>query len=89
MKKIKFEWLVKAQYAFMRMFEAQDEDYPDYRIVRINERAMNHWIGKMTQDKEEYLKIYDIIHNGSFNTADRTFKPMIEKLKEIGFEVER
>lgn len=88
MKKIKFSWLVKAQGAFMRMFEAEDEEYPDYRVVRANERAMDYWIGKMTQDKEEYQKIYHIISSGSFNTEDYGFKTMCQKLEEIGFEIE-
>ena len=88
MKKIKFSWLVKAQNAFMRMFEAEDEEYPDYRVVRANEKAMDYWIGKMTQDKEEYSKIYHIISHGSFDTQDYGFKTMCQKLEEIGFIVE-
>lgn len=87
MKRIKFEWLVKAQNAFMRMFEAEDEEYPDYRKVRANERAMDYWIGKITQDKEEYGKIYHIISSGSFDTRDYSFKSMCDRLEEIGFEV--
>ena len=89
MKKIKFLWVAKAQAAYMRMFEALDEDYPDYRAVKANERAIEHWIGKMTQDKEEYFKIYEIIESGSFDIEDHTFKPICNRLRELGYEIER
>ena len=86
---IKMSWLVKLQRATIRLFEAEDceWEYVDRNAVTGLNRSINHWLGKMTDDKEMQQKIYDIIINNNFNTDDMTFKPICDALRGLGFTI--
>lgn len=89
MIKIKFSTIVKIQKATIRIFEEDSEPgYVDYRIVKSNERAIQHYLDTITSDKEVQSKILDIIESNNFNTKDITYKPICDELRELGFEVE-
>jgi len=87
MKEIKMSWIVKLQHATMRLFAAQDEDYPDGRAIRSNERAIQHWLDKMTNNIDEQRKIHKIVEEQNWNTTDLTFKPICDRLRTMGFTI--
>lgn len=86
--KIKLSLIVKIQRATVRLFEAQDDDYPDGRAVRANERAIQHHLNKITDDKEKQREILDIIERENWNTTDITYKPICDNLRALGYEIE-
>lgn len=86
-KQIKLYWIMKIQSATIRLFEAEDDCYPDGRAIRANERAIEHWLDKITTDKEERRKILDIIEHENWNTQDTTFKPICDRLRALGYEI--
>ena len=47
MKQIKLYHIVKIQSATIKLFEAEDDDYPDGRAIKANERAIQHWLDKI------------------------------------------
>lgn len=87
MKKILFKTIVEIQALTIEKFNAEDEDYPDYRVVRAKERAIYNRLSKITDNKDMQEKILDIIEKCNWNTQDRTFKPICDKLRELGFEI--
>lgn len=87
MKKIKMSLVAKIQIATMKIFYAEDEDYPDWRVVRANERAIDHYLSLITDNKEEQIKILRAIEKENFNTKDRTYKPVCDNLRVLGYEI--
>ena len=87
MKKILFKTIVEIQALTVEKFNAEDEDYPDYRVIRAKERAIYNRLSKITDNKDMQEKILDIIEKCNWNTQDRTFKPICDKLRELGFEI--
>ena len=87
MKQINAYYIAKVQAATMRLFEALDDDYPDGRAVHANERAIQHWLDKMTDDEDEQREILRVIERGNWNTEDTTFKPIFDKLRALGYEI--
>lgn len=87
MKQIKLYHIAKIQSATIRLFEAQDDDYPDGRVIKANERAIKHWLDKITTDEAEQRKILDIIERQNWNTSDYSFKPICDELRKLGYEI--
>jgi len=87
MREIKMSWIAKLQHATMRLFAAQDEDYPDGRAVTTNERAIQHWLSKMTTDIDEQRKIHEVVERNNWNTKDLTYKPICDELRALGFTI--
>jgi len=85
--KINLLFIAKIQSATIRIFEEQDSDYVNGRVVSANERAINKWLGKITPDKAEQIKILDIIEKNNFNSDDYTFKPICDELRALGYEI--
>ena len=88
MKQINAYYIVKLQAATMRLFEAEDDWHPDYRAVRANERAIQTWLDKITDDEDEQREILRIIERGNWNMEDTTFKPIFDELRALGYEIE-
>jgi len=86
-KQIKLYHIVKIQAAYMREFEALDDDFPNRQAVMANERAIQYWLNKITDNREEQINIFRIIKDGSWDTADTTFKPICDRLRELGYEI--
>ncbi len=86
-KQIKMYHIAKVQHATIRLFEAQDENYPDMRVVRANERAIQYWLDKITKDEEEQRKILDVIERQNWNMTDSSYKPICNELRKLGYEV--
>ncbi len=86
-RQIKMSTIAKIQRCTMRIFEAQDQDYPDNRIVASNERAIQHYLDDITSDTNEQCKILNAIESENFNTKDYTYKPICDNLRALGYEV--
>lgn len=87
MKQINAYHIVKIQAATIRLFEAEDDWCPDYRAVRANERAIQHWLDKITDDEDEQREILRVIESNNFNREDKTFKPIFDGLRKLGYEI--
>lgn len=85
---IKLEYIVKIQRATMRIFEAQDQDYPDNRIVANNERAIQHYLNKITPNVDYQKEIVRTIEKHNFNAQDLTYKCICNELRDLGYVVE-
>lgn len=87
MKQIDGEYLVKLQAATIRKFAAEDSDYPDCQAIRANERAIQKWLDKITDNADEQRRILDVIERGNWNMKDTTFKPIFDELRALEYEV--
>ena len=85
---VKLEYIVKIQRATMRIFEAQDQDYPDNRTVAVNERAIQHYLNKITFNIEYQKEIHETIERNNFNAKDLTYKCICDQLRALGYKVE-
>ena len=88
MKKIYAGYIVKIQAATIRKFAAEDCDFPDGRAVKANERAIQKWLDKITDDTDEQRQILDVVERGNWNMEDTTFKPIFDELRALGYEIE-
>ena len=86
-KEINLIDIAKLQKLYIDIFEEEDCDYPDYRIIRNKEKAVERILNKITNDEEEQRKIYDIIVHESWNMNDRTFKPICDGIRALGYKV--
>lgn len=87
MKRINAFYIVKLQAATVRKFEAEDSDYRDWRAIRANERAIQTWLDKITDNADEQRQILDIVERGNWD-EDITFKPIFDGLRALGYEME-
>ena len=87
MKQINAYYVMKLQAATMRLFDALDDDYPNWRAIRANERAIQKWLDKITDSADEQRQILDVIEHGNWNMKDTTFKPIFDELRALGYEV--
>lgn len=85
--KIMFKDIAKIQRLYMDIFEEEDSDYVDYRVVRNKEKSVYRILNKYSSDPEEQKKIYDIIASGSWDSEDYTFKTISNHIRELGYEV--
>lgn len=85
---VKLEYIVKIQRATMRIFEAQDQDYPDNRTVAVNERVIQHYLNKITFNIEYQKEIHKTIERNNFNAKDLTYKCICDQLRALGYKVE-
>ena len=88
MKKIYAGYIVKIQAATIRKFAAEDCDFPDGRAVKANERAIQKWLDKITDNADEQRQILDVVERGNWNMEDTTFKPIFDELRALGYEIE-
>ena len=69
------------------IFYEEDEDCPDRRIIVKKEKAVQRILDKITNNKGEQLAIWGTIQRESWNIEDKTFKPICDKLRELGYVI--
>lgn len=79
-KTIDFQILAKVIRDLDRIFDADMEDYPDYRTIRANERAIDRWFEKMGADDQMKKDIYD-----THVRFDPTYEAQCDKLRAKGY----
>ena len=87
MKQIDAEYIVKLQAATMRLFDALGDNHPNWRAIRANERAIQKWLNKITDNADEQYQILGVVEHGNCNMKDTTFKPIFDELRALGYEV--
>lgn len=87
MREIKLYNIAKIQHWYIQIFEEEDSDYPNYRRIAIFNRAIDRKLNEITDNKEEQRKIYNIIIHQSWNMNDRTFKPICDDLRKLGYTI--
>lgn len=87
MNEIYISQIKKIAILCLEVFEEQDNVYPDMRIVRNKERAIQNTLKTISKDEEEQRKIYDAIEKEIFNYEDCTYKPMCNNLRALGYTV--
>lgn len=87
MKQIDFKLIIEIQRLIIQKFEIEDDYFVDYRIVRAKERAINNRLSKITSNKKEQGKIFDIIEKGSWRTDDLSYKCICDELRALGYEI--
>ena len=85
--KINLKDIIKIQHLEMEIFEEEDQDYPDNRIIRNKERAIFNTLNKITMDWDKREQIRDCIYKNMWNTEDLTFKPICDSLRSLGYEI--
>lgn len=65
----------------------EDEDYPDGRIISNKEKAAQKILNKITDRKFNQIEIWEVIQIKSWDTTDRTFKPICDRLRNLGYEI--
>lgn len=80
--KIKLKDIVKIQRLEMEIFEEEDRDCPNNRIIRNKEGSIFKTLNKITMNWDEREKIMDCIYKNILNTKD-----LADELKVLGYEV--
>ena len=86
-KTIPLETIVKIQHLTIKLFEAQDDDYPDGRVIKVYERNIKHHLDKITNNESEQDKILQAIEQGNWDPNDLSYKPICDRIRALGFEV--
>lgn len=75
-KVIHMYYLNKIKNCTLRIFEAEDDDYPNRHIVSANERAIDYWLAKANINSREYQA--ELLYNINWTCDD--CKTRLEKL---------
>ena len=87
MKQIQARDVKIINYLLVEIAELEQEEYIDRRSISPKERKIDRILKTITEDKEEKKAIYRAINKETFNTNDYTFKPIVDNLKKIGYEI--
>ena len=87
MKSIQARDVKIINYLLVEIAELEQEEYIDRRSISPKERKIDRILKTITEDKEEQKAIYRAINKETFNTNDYTFKPIVDNLKKIGYEI--
>lgn len=85
--KIELKDIKKLQHLYIDIFTEEDEDYPDKRIISNKERAVQRILDKITDKRFNQIEIWKVIQLESWNTTDNTYKPICDRLRELGYEI--
>lgn len=87
MKQIKLSTIAKIQRLYIKQFAELDQDRPDYRVVYMYDRNIGKYLRSITEDIKEQNIIYEAITTGSWDTRDLSYKPICDKIRNLGYEV--
>ena len=85
--KIKLKDIAKLQHLYIEIFTEEDEDYPDRRVISNKERAVQRILDKITDKRFNQIEIWKVIQLKSWDDIDNTFKPICNRLRELGYEI--
>ncbi len=87
MRDIKLVDIAKLQHYYIEIFNEEDSDYPNYRRIGQFNRHVDKILNKIIDNPREQKKIWDIIVHQSWNMTDRTFKPICDDLRALGYTI--
>lgn len=76
---------MKITNLWLDIFYEEDSDYPDYKVIKPKERAIDRVLESITSDKEEQKKVYKTITKKIFSTE--TYKPICDDLRKLGYAI--
>lgn len=79
-KIIHMYYINKIKTAKLKIFEAEDDDYPDLKTLRANERAIEHCLEK-ANIKDNKLR-EELLYNIQWTNDD-----WVSRLKELGWTI--
>lgn len=85
--KIELKDIKKLQHLYIDIFSKEDEDYPDHRVINNKERAVQRILDKITDKRFNQIEIWKVIQLKSWDDTDNTFKPICNRLRELGYEI--
>lgn len=85
--KIELKDIVKLQHLHIDIFTEEDEDYPNKRIISNKERAVQRILDKITDKRFNQFEIWKVIQVKSWDTTDDTYRPICNRLRELGYEI--
>jgi len=77
MKTIKMSVLNKIKICSLRIFEAEDDDYPDRRIVARNQRTIDNLLKNYTEEER-----IELVNNIRWEVSNCSLK-----LEQLGWEI--
>lgn len=86
MKKAKRIDLEKLIYGVARLFEAQDDEYTDRRTMAARERAVCHYLEKITSSVEEQRKIREAAEHSLWTW--KVSEVLEKQMRNMGYEIE-
>lgn len=84
---IKLKDIKRINKYLIEIFEEEDSSYPDYRIIRPKENAIDRILNKITKDDKQQKEILSIIDKHTFNMEDFTYKPICNDLRKMGYKI--
>ena len=87
MKQIKARDVKIINYLLVEIAELEQEEYIDRRSISPKERKIDRILERITSDKKEQRAIYRAINSETFNMNDTTFKPIVDNLRKLGYEI--
>ncbi|CAM3252512.1 hypothetical protein STFE110948_06965 [Streptobacillus felis] len=87
MIKIYLNQIAQIYNLLLEIFEEEDSDYVDYRVIKNKERSIDRTLLKITNNKEKQIEIYNIIRKDLFNFEDNTWKSLCDDLRSKGYEI--
>lgn len=85
--KIELKDIQKLQHLYIDIFSEEDEDYPDHRVINNKERAVQRILDRITDKKFNQIEIWKVIQIQSWDATDNTFKPICDRLRNLGYEI--
>lgn len=85
--RIELKDIKKLQRLYIDIFSEEDEDYPDNRVINNKERAVQRILDRITDKKFNQIEIWKVIQIKSWDTTDNTFKPICDRLRNLGYEI--
>ena len=85
--KIELKNIVKLQHLHIDIFTEEDEDYPNKKIISNKERAVQRILDKITDKRFNQIEIWKVIQVKSWDTTDDTYRPICNRLRELGYEI--
>lgn len=77
----------KINNLYLEIFYEEEDDFPNRRIIKRNEKKIDEILEEITIDKKEQNKIYEAITSESFNTNDITYKPICDNLRKLRYTI--
>ena len=87
MKQIEARDVKIINWLLVEIAELEFEEYVDRRRISPKEKKIDRILERITSDKKEQRVILEAINKETFNTNDYTFKPIVDNLKKIGYEI--
>lgn len=84
---IELKDIIKLQHLYIEIFCEEDEDYPDRRAIRAKEKAVQRILDKITDNRFNQEEIWKVVQIKSWDDTDKTFKPICDRLRELGYKI--